>query len=64
MLTSAYKMLFVSARHRYGWEDDIQFQIAPEIVIYIPKMCDQEQEHRALKLKKRNYSNLKKKLLD
>ena len=56
-------MLFVSARHRYGWEDDIQFQIAPEIVIYIPKMCDQEQEHRALKLKKRNYSNLKKKTI-
>ena len=53
-------MLFVSARHRYGWEDDIQFQIEPEIVIYIPKMCDQEQEHRALKLKKRNYSILKK----
>ena len=60
MLISAYKILFVSARHRYGWKDDIQFHIALEIVIDIPNMCDQEQEHRALKLKKSKLFHLKK----
>lgn len=49
--------------YRYSWEDDIQFHIALEIVIDIPNMCDQEQEYRALKLKKSNYSILNK-LLD
>ena len=34
-------MLFVSARHRYCWEDDIQFHIV--------------QEHKALKLKKETF---------
>ena len=60
LLISAYKILFVSARHRYSWEDDIQFHIALEIGIDIPNMCDQEQEHKVLKLKKRNYSIFKK----
>ena len=34
-------MLFVSARHRYCWEDDIQFHIV--------------QKHKALKLKKETF---------